>query len=537
MGVNADNYYNFSKNIDSNALFLTPLMKENLSDEDIARLQNYKLYWDFYDGYHWDSIPDEDKPQVTENYCRAFVNKFVAFELSKGFNIKVNSEDIDSDIDAEVKTPITDFLNEVWKDNKKLKFCVNLGQEKSITGNGWIQIKYEAPGDFDDPFNEHPKGRIGVRAIPSMVVFPEYDPHDTEKLVKVTIMYPINVEQPRMFNIGSPKLTQVIYKQVYTKDRIQVIQDDVTLVDIPNKYKVIPFVHIANFPEIGKTEGLSDLTDVVPLNVELNLKKSDISEIIDYYSAPVTVVYGASIENLQRGANKIWGGLPKDGKIENLELKSDLVAANNYVDALKQTMHEVSNVPSGALGGEQAISNTSGVALQFVNMPLIDRTRIKRMCTEEGLELTNKIILLMGKMENLITMPKDMTPKDFYSNEVSFPDTLPKDTLIELQEIQMEMKQGLENRIGAMQRLGKENIPKYIKAIDKDMEEHPLVYGINPVQANNVKNVEDYPGGSNSTNNTTQPGGNLNSGLTNGTTPIEQVRKEITGQNMGLGKK
>ena len=73
------------------------------------------------------------------------------------------------------------------------------------------------------------------------------------------------------------------------------------------------------------------------------------------------------------------------------------------------------------------------------------------------------------------------------------------------------MTLGLECRHGAMERLGKDNVHKRINEIDRERTEHPEIF--NPMlQATWYQNQ-------------------LNSGMTNGETPIEQVRKEVTGQN------
>jgi hypothetical protein len=253
---------------------------------------------------------------------------------------------------------------------------------------------------------------------------------------------------------------------------------------------------------------VSDLEDIIPLNVEYNMKESNVSEIIDYHSAPVTIVYGAKIGNLEKGANKLWGGIPKDAKVENLELKSDLSASSTFIDNIKLSMCEVGGIPQSVLGGSTAISNTSGVALQYINLPLIEKTRIKRMNTESGIEYLNKVILLIAVIEGLIKIPEGVTKRDFYFNEVTIPDTLPKDALMELQLIEQEMRMGLEHRKGAMKRLGKENVDVLIGEIDADRKAHPELYS--QLQQKGT-----------------------NSGMTNGDTAIESVRKETTGMNGG----
>ena len=97
------------------------------------------------------------------------------------------------------------------------------------------------------------------------------------------------------------------------------------------------------------------------------------------------------------------------------------------------------------------------------------------------------------------------------------PDTLPKDALIELQQLQLEMKMGIETRKGAAKRMGKENIDSLLKEVDEDIENNPCFYGhSDPNDPNHFPNEQQ-----------------INSGMTNGQTPIEQVRKEITGRNGG----
>src|SRR3712207_506604 len=201
-------------------------------------------------------------------------------------------------------------------------------------------------------------------------------------------MYPVK-KYPN--NPNSTEL--IVYRQVWDNEKCEEYLGDGLIAKYPNKYGIIPFTHIKNFELAGRASGTSDLEDLIPLNMELNLKKSDVSEIIDYHSAPVTVVYGARVGQLEKGANKVWGGLPKDGKVENLSLDSDMSSSNNYINDIKQAMHEIGGVPEGSLGKETSISNTSGVALQVQLMPLIERVGDKQKATKVGLSKVNKLIL------------------------------------------------------------------------------------------------------------------------------------------------
>ena len=508
----------------------------NLTNEETLFLKRVKEAWNFYEGYHWEGMDDLDSPQVTFNYCRPFVNKFVSFEFGKGFSIEtpveieqdevtvndpkldtVLGDELDGSDDEVIQREKTegDFLNDVWSDNKKDTLCIEIGQTKSITGEAWVKVQFEDPEDLNDPFEKYPKGRIRLSVVPTQFVFPRFNDHDKDKLEHLLIMYPIRTEKETGILFKRTSTTTVIYKEFWTNSEIVVYEGDKEVDRMENPYGFIPFVQIKNFPVAGRTRGVGDLDDVIPLNVELNTKKSDVSEVIDYHSAPITLVYGAKIGNLEKGANKVWGGLPKDAKVENLGLQGDLTASANYIAETKTAMCEIAGIPETVLGGASAISNTSGVALQYINLPLIERTRIKRNCSTAGLETVNEYILFIAMYHGLIEKPEDISMKDFVSNEVTLPDTLPKDELMELQKIQQEMTLGIECRHGAMERTGKTDIDRKLKEIDAERQEHPELF--NPMlQQTWYQNQQSA----------TNAGG-----MMNGQTPVETVRKEMMGQN------
>lgn len=466
-----------------------------LSQKDKARVLDIRRYWDFYEGYHWEGMETDDRIQVTKNYIQTFINKYVAFELGKGFSI--NTSDILKNYDiikgTEVKseegttlasdkdiTTITEFLEEVWKSSQKDVFCVELGQSKAITGDGWVQIRYISAKDEDSPFTDSDsKGKIVVSVVPTSIIFPKYSIDDKGKLEEVTVAYPIEVPRQGLLKtlFQSETSKKIIKKQVWTKNSVEVFYDDVKSEEesMQHNLGIIPFVQIKNYPIAGKENGLSDVEPLIPLNIELNSKTSNVSEIIDYHAAPITLVFGMKISSLEKGVNKVWGGLPKDARVENLQLQGDLTASQNYTNDLKQSLHEIGAIPEGALGGTQAISNTSGVALQFMNMPLVEKINVKKLCTKSGLELVNKIILLVALKNDLIKKPEGIPNSVFFDNEVKIVDTLPKDSLITLQELAQEINLGLESRTGALKRLGRPNIADKLKEIDSEAPYIPKV--------------------------------------------------------------
>lgn len=520
----------------------------NLTNAESVFLREVRDAWNFYDGFHWEGIDDLDTPQVTFNYCQAFINKFVAFELGKGFTIQTPTEldeayvtvndkikvvTLDEDEDGviepeEVKEPkektiirertVQEFLNKVWDYNSRDQLLVELGQTKSITGEAWVKVHYQSAEELKglDPFQEYPNGKIRLSVVPTQYVFPRFNDHDRDLMDSLLIMYPIHVTGYTGLLRRRLSESTVLYKEVWTRQEVVTYEGDRETGRTPNPYEFIPFVQVKNFPVAGRTRGAGDIDNIIPLNVELNTKKSDVSEIIDYHSAPITLVYGAKIGNLEKGANKVWGGLPKDAKVENLALQGDLAASSMYIKDVKTSMCEIAGIPETVLGGAAAISNTSGVALQYMNLPLIERTKVKRALTSSGLVRVNKVVLFVAMFHGLIVKPPDVSMSDFVDNSVDLLDTLPKDELIELQKIQQEMLMGLECRHGAMKRLGKDNIPRRLAEIDKERQQFPELFNPALQQLLMQHQMNTNAGG-----------------MMNGQTPIEQTRIETTGQNGG----
>lgn len=476
------NGYDFTNRISKTQLstVLAGNMLAELDVENKNRLTRLPTFWNFYEGYHWEGIEEGDKPQTTKNYCRRFVDKFVAAEFNGGISFNFAND--------KVEEKVLPFLNEVWNQNQPEVLLLSVGQFKSVTGDGFIHIHYEPKTingqlnpNLDDPFDEFPLGKIFLFSVPSSVCFPEYeDGYDIShsSMKRCTIMYPVSADTGA-FASSSAVASVVLMKHIYTKTTIEIWRGATRLSSHPNDLGIIPIVHLPNLILGTSRFGIPDLEDLIPLNVELNMKDSDVSEILDYHSAPITVVYGAKVSQLERGANKIWGGLPKDSKVENLELKSDMSASDGYRKDIKLAMNQIKGMPEIALGGENIASNVSGIALQIAFMPLVDTINMKRTVTKEALKLVNKIILKYALTKEMLEAGD--FGKDIYAHEVVFQNILPKDLIQEIELLEREFKIGLESRRGALERLHRDNIEEKIKEVDADKEENPSEYGLKPV--------------------------------------------------------
>jgi hypothetical protein len=236
---------------------------------------------------------------------------------------------------------------------------------------------------------------------------------------------------------------------------------------------VVPVIHIPNVRVSGSPWGLSDCHDIIALNRNYNEVATDVADIVNYHAAPVTVITGAKASSLEKGPKKVWGGLPKEAQVFNLEGGGQgLVGAMEYLKTIKTSMHEMVGVPESALGQVQPISNTSGVALAIQYQPLMARYQQKTIQYGEGIQRINELVLLTlafkepevftynplvnGNIKEGQLPQLNLLDPITYQSVIHFPPPLPLDKLIVLNEIRQKMDMQLESREGALRQLGEE---------------------------------------------------------------------------------
>jgi hypothetical protein len=424
----------------------------------------YTLYWQFYLGRHWAWKREEGETQLTLNYVKAFVNKGLSFTIGKGF---------DWILPDDTRAVVGPILSQIWKDNNKDLWAWECFQMGAVTGDAFVKVTWEEP----TPYNGLKRGRIRLINLNSSHCFPIWDNHDKTLLKEFRIIYEYDAPGRTVERTGETQRVKFI--EILTKDRSIIKDGDKPEQIIEHNLGFVPIVHIKNVPVAGAFFGVSDCADLITVNRELNEKVTNISDIINYHQAPVTLIFGARATNLEKGANKVWSGLPKDARVENLNMTTDLSGSNSYMQFIKQAMHEIGNVPEPTLGEQQAISNTSGVALQIQYQPLIELKQIKSLTYGTGISAINSMALRLYEIKTGVSI-RELLQKngmsgeavseiDPYENKVFFRDTLPKDRNEILQEISTRMATPypLITPPMALKMLGEENPEKIIKEIEE----------------------------------------------------------------------
>jgi hypothetical protein len=216
-----------------------------------------------------------------------------------------------------------------------------------------------------DPAGVPVPGKIRILPLNPAFCFPEFHPHDRSRLIRFKLKY-------KFWGTAMDGTRQVMtYVELMTEETIEEYINDELIDARANPLGLIPVAFTQNIPVASSPWGLADINDLISLNREYNEKATEISDIINYHVAPVTVITGAKASNLEKGPRKVWAINNKDAKIQNLELETNFTGPLGYMELLKQAMHELTGVPAQALGTMQPISNTSGVALSIQYQPLM----------------------------------------------------------------------------------------------------------------------------------------------------------------------
>ena len=454
----------------SNAFEL--MFHDDLNRNFARRLQAYRKYWLFYLGKHWSYVRDPGEPTLTFNYCRRILDLHTDFTFKGAFKTIIPDDPATPENEQETREFVRLMLDETWRKNQQKLWCMDMGQQGGVTGDVFGRVSWDKTNPIEDPF-----ARVDI--IPSHLCFPEFGgPHgvDRKKLKRILIVNPVYRNNDRgpiagVFFTRKTKnqgaLELVIESEewtapVYDEKTGKLIQpamqifyrDKEKIWEKVNPLGEIPVVHIPNYPLSGEFYGISDLVDAVELNRELNEKATDISDIINYHGSPTTILTGAKLAALEKGANRIWG-LPDGANVFNLELTGDLGAATAHWQTLKEVLLELTNTPEQALGKTQAVSNTSGVALQIQYLPMMEKRDVKVLTYGSGIRLINRLLLKTTELADPAFQKKMSKLKgNPYRNDVIFADPMPQDELRELEKAILKLDAGLSTRRRELEKLG-----------------------------------------------------------------------------------
>lgn len=222
----------------------------SLQQHEQRRLQRYSEAWNFYYGRQWAFTREDGEPLVTMNYFRKLVDKTVSFLFGQGVTYTVPDS---------LELITLPLIEEVWKSNRERELYFDMGTTGAVTGDVFVLITYESPTEVEKKVNPFSRGKIRLNCIGSEQVFPEWDPLDITKMLKVRIETvvldptgkdPATAQVPPVplpSNDGGRSIPGYIrYTQIITPEKIVTMKGGTVTSEVTNLLGEIPLVHIKN---------------------------------------------------------------------------------------------------------------------------------------------------------------------------------------------------------------------------------------------------------------------------------------------------
>jgi len=351
-----------------------------LGQDEQSRLEFFRKRWEAYYGRMAKPLKVLEgriDDNIRLNYGRMIVDKGVSFLFG---------QEVQFELDKTSKTKAEEWLNGVWAANHKMTLLQNLALVGGVTGHGMIKIM--SAGE-----------KLRLIVLDPETVTVNLAPDDLQEVLSYQIVYnakdpktrkPISVRQViERVSPGSWKITD----QVGDLEKLtwRTVNEAVW------PWPFSPIVDCQNLPAPGEFWGMSDLEDdVLEIIHAINFIASNTARVIRFHAHPKTWGKGFTAKELHVGADELIILPNEKAELHNLEMVSDLTSSLAMQSQLKQALCEISRVPEVAAGNLDRVGALSGLALQILYQPLLEKTGTKRLLYGDMLIELNRRLLAMG---------------------------------------------------------------------------------------------------------------------------------------------
>lgn len=383
--------------------------------EETARLQQIQRAWDAYYGINQEVLKPPTSPDnVVINFAQLVVDKSAFFLFGEDLKF-------DLDPDDQNRSSAETWLDDCLAANRKGQFFNKLAVNGGVSGHVYVKFMPPLPGE----------------KYPRLInLSPEYvhvvtDPDDIDRALRYVIQY--SAIDP---DTGRELIKRQMIERAGLRWRVldQISRNGgmfETVTDSLWPYDFCPIVDCQNLPVPNEYYGKSDIEEhVIKLQRAVNFTMSNLQRIIKFHGHPKTWGAGFQAQDLKIAVDQTIVLPNPNAKLQNLEMLSDLSSSIEYYARIKEAIHEVSATPEVATGKLNATGQLSGVALQILYGPLIEKTKVKRL-TYGG--------MIVDILKNLLVMG------GFTAEEptLHWPDALPKDLLQERQALLIDSQLGV----------------------------------------------------------------------------------------------
>lgn len=416
-----------------------PMVADDPTPEDVARRERMAEAWRAYKGKLKDPLvtkPNQPNSNTKSNRCEPIVTTGVSFLFGDEMQFTVDagaSEETAPGAAGAVATgdaTAQQFLDAFWKRNRKQTTLQKLGINGAVFGHTFAMLL--PAGDRDTP------PRLMVLDPQSVRV--ETAPGDCDTALAFVVQYEVE-QRDAVGNRVAVERRKVIERNDPDGDALMgLFDDDATWIITDQErekgttwrtthqeewlYNWPPLFHCQNLPEPNEFWGTPDLTpDLIASNQNLNRTQSNIQKILDYFAAPKRYATGMGGGGTLDADPAVIPVLPPGAEIKTVEMASNLSSSLEFLKVLRDNMDEQSRVPAVAVGRQEALprGNLSGVALELLFQPLMQKTAQKRPLYGEMLEEINSAVLELAGFT--------VASGDYAGVENEWPQVLPHDPM------------------------------------------------------------------------------------------------------------
>jgi hypothetical protein len=395
----------------------------DIAEDERKRLKHIEAAWDAYFGkVEKPLVIDKDTgyddnlvlplPRVIVDVGRSYLfGRDLAFEVR---NPEKGTGDSEGRGDA-----AQTFLDAVWAQNNQDALLQSVSLSGGIGGHSFIKVRQEQQGlRRFRLINLNP---VGVRV--------QWEPDDFESVQKFIIEW----TTVKTANLALPRVTahRQVIERAENGQSWEVIdsesQGDVSswteTVRETWPYRWPPIVECQNLPTATTFYGVSDLEpDVLEACRGVNFMLSNLNRILRFHAHPKVILEGAEPDILDVAIDETIS-LPPGAKLHIVAPQVDIASTMGLLEKTVEMVFQTSRIPEVALGRLDKAGPVSGVALEIVYRPIVEKTNDKRRLYGEMLSTLNGRLLELGGFGAAEEMEV----------ETIWPDILPKDALSEAQ--------------------------------------------------------------------------------------------------------
>lgn len=416
----------------TNMLWMAGSIESQLLADEAERQARYKAGWDAYKG---DFPPPlevkngQPNDNVLASKCRVIVDASVSylFGADIGFDLDKKAGD---------KTPQEEWLAACWAANRKMTTLLKLGTNGAVCGHTFARILHPYPQTAPYP-------RLIILDPANVTV--RWDMDDIDMVTRYRIQW-------NSVNAATGK-AEVRRQDITRQDNGQWLVEDFR--SRPGstawertgselwRWSWPPIIDCQNIPVPNEYYGEADISpDVIALNKARNLALSFWARIIKYQAHQRLWGRGFRDDQVSLGPDNIFIIESEAGQLSTIDPPSNLAGLSEYDRRIEEALHETSRTPAIATGKLENTGQLSGVALQILYGPLLQKVEAKRRTYGDMLvELNRRLLALAGYGENNIVT-------------ITWPEAMPQDVMAERQALQIDTALGVVSKATAAQKLG-----------------------------------------------------------------------------------